>query len=127
MPAASRSFSSPNMLKLSIYYKEAAMAVLAQFGPSRGHPFMPVASAPGELSAAARKYGVLPMPALEWNAQGERETAHLYERVKNVVPSIEWPFFAPYVKAINGLKTMRGAVILADNYQRQEELNTPRR
>ena len=80
------------------------MPVLAQFGPSRGHPFMPTNSAPGELSAAARKYGVLPMPSLEWNAQVERETAHLYERVKNVVPSIEWPFFAPYVKAINELK-----------------------
>ena len=47
--------------------------MLAQFGPSRGHPFMPTASAPGELSAAARKHGVLPMPALEWNAQVERE------------------------------------------------------
>ena len=62
------------------------MPVLAQLGPSRGHPFMPTASAPGELSAAARKYGVLPMPSLEWNAQVERETAHLYERVKDVVP-----------------------------------------
>ena len=97
------------------------MPVLASLGPSRGHPFMPSASAPGELSAAARKYGVKPMPPLEWNAKVERETAPLYERVQAVVPPVEWPFFAPYVKAINDLKRERGAVILAHNYQ------TPRR
>src|SRR5947209_6687467 len=85
------------------------MPVLASLGPSPTHPYLPIASAPGELSAAARKYGVTTMPPLEWNALVERETAHLYERVRAVVPPVEWPFFAPYVKAINDLKRERGA------------------
>ncbi len=62
----------------------------------------------------------LSRPPLEWTPDVERATAHLYQRVKDVIPPVEWPFMAPYVKAINELKAARNAVILAHNYQTPE-------
>src|SRR5262249_1709218 len=74
---------------------------------------------------AARPVGradlpILEIPSLEYTDGVARETAHLYERVKTVIPAIEWPVMAPYVKAINELKKVRNAVILAHNYQTPE-------
>ncbi len=44
----------------------------------------------------------------------------LYERVRRVVPAIEWPAFAADIAAILEFKRTRNAVVLAHNYQTPE-------
>ena len=57
---------------------------------------------------------------LEYTPEVARSTRDLYAKIAHVVPEIEWPAFAPYVKAINELKRQKNAVILGHNYMTPE-------
>jgi len=59
-------------------------------------------------------------PKYEWSAALQAEMAPMYERVKHVVTPMEWPHYAPLIKAINELKKVRNAVVLAHNYMTPE-------
>lgn len=97
------------------------MPITGIYGPDDfGNPIHRAQSVARARVTDAERARALPTPSLEWTPEVERATAHLYAKVKNVIPEIEWPFMAPYVKAINDLKQQRNAVILAHNYQTPE-------
>jgi quinolinate synthase len=58
--------------------------------------------------------------APEFTPEVEHKTQAIYQRLRSIIPEIEWPVHAPYIAAINELKVQRKAVILAHNYQTPE-------
>ena len=58
--------------------------------------------------------------ALVYTPEVAAATRGIYERLRDVIPEIEWPVHAPYVALINELKVERHAILLAHNYQTPE-------
>ncbi|WP_306140921.1 quinolinate synthase NadA [Roseibium sp. MMSF_3412] len=65
---------------------------------------------------ALERFGRVDRPDLSYTPEIAEATAPIYEKVKHIIPAIEWAALAPTVHAINKLKKERNAVILAHNY-----------
>ena len=55
---------------------------------------------------------VLRPDALDYTPEVVRATAAIHDKVRPVIPDLEWPVHAPYIAAINELKRQRNAVAL---------------
>ncbi|MBU2532851.1 MAG: quinolinate synthase NadA [Alphaproteobacteria bacterium] len=71
---------------------------------------------PAEARRERTRADVVP----EFTAALAREMEPLYQEVRRVVTPLEWPRYAPLIKAINTLKKERNATILAHNYMTPE-------
>ena len=63
------------------------------------------------------------LSAVAWRPAAQAalsRTAQLYDRVRRVIPPMEWPAFADDIDAILALKQQRNAVVLAHNYMTPE-------
>ena len=87
--------------------------IIDALSPDSGCDPRAVHGAWGALDAAAKR-------GLAYTPEVKAETDHLYERVKHVIPAVEWPAYAPLIAAINEMKRARHAVILAHNYMTSE-------
>ncbi len=54
---------------------------------------------------------------LEFTPEVEAATRPLYERLRDVIPEVEWPVHAPLIARINELKKARNATLVVHNYQ----------
>ena len=87
--------------------------IIDALSPDSGCDPRAVHGAWGALDAAAKR-------GLAYTPEVKAETDHLYERVKHVIPAVEWPAYAPLIAAINNMKRAKNAVILAHNYMTSE-------
>jgi quinolinate synthase len=90
-----------------------ARIIDALTSPDSGCDPRAVHGAWGALDAAAKR-------GLTYTPEVKAETDPLYERVKHVIPAVEWPAYAPLIAAINKMKRAKNAVILAHNYMTSE-------
>ncbi len=81
------------------------------------------AERPASASAcdvALDRFGRIDRPDLAYTPEVAEATAPIYDKVKHLIPAIEWPALAPTIHAINILKKERNAVVLAHNYMTPE-------
>ena len=68
------------------------------------------------VSGAAARHAPIARPKLAFTPDVARKTARQRKLLKTLIPDPEWARIAPYIAAINDLKKVRNAVILAHNY-----------